>query len=1196
VSGPITWSEAARRLFDLTSDTAVSAGAGSGKTTALVELCVRLLSGEATGTPLEPGALAAITFTEKAAEELIERLRAAVAARAHGAAGADRLAWGERLRALERMAVGTIHGFCGRLLREQAVEAGLDPDFAVLDEEQASALLGEAARAAVVAALDGGQPVVRELAAGLSAEGTQGGLVALVAGLVRDRATRGHRGPLQPVPATPGEAEAARAALLAAAARVLAERADARTAGARELVERLGRAVEALREGDGDGPVGPEALPRLGALAEAARGRRSGKGEEHLRAGRDEVVAAWARLQLAAAEALGAPQRAGLAALVEAAEVRYAAAKRAVRALDFDDLLLEARDLLARDAALRGELRTRLRALLVDEYQDVNGVQQALFDLLAGPGRPGDPPGPLTVAVGDLKQSIYRFRGADVGVFAGVVARLGAPGAGGAPAGRVLHLAENHRSAGAILELVNEVSAAALRPPAGLPPRPYELTFDPADRLVARRPGGALPAVELLVDGGKGSAEVRRRREAEAIAARIRALVSGQAGVAVMERGPDGQERPRRPRCGDVAILFRRLTALGPYERALRAAGLPVRVARGGGFYQASEVRDLAELLASLFEPEDRLAWAALLRSPLCGLPDGAVLRLAAWGLERLPRLTGAQLFGEGGPDGPPALAEAEAAALLRFLSCWRQLHGVRDRLLPHELLARAAEALDLEAALLAGPEGERRRRNLVKAVTLARRFAAAGGTAPELAARWRALATRPPREPEADLDDGDAVAVLSIHQAKGLEWPVVFVPDLAARARNDGARAALDAEGRLCAAWHDPAAEAFRATSSLEAARAEERRAAAAESRRLLYVALTRARDHLVLSGDGPASADGWREHVEAGAAERPELVRRIPIAEAGTARGEARALEVPPLPGPGEGAGGPAGEGRLQAPSLALPPPLPAVRLAVTDLAEYARCPRRHHFSRVLGLAEPRGARGGAQDDDPARATARGTLAHAMLAEADLSAPPLQRRAQLAAVAARRGYDPDGPGVRRILREVSRFSESPGGRLLAAAGAEGRLRREVPFLLRLDGAPGQPACYLNGAIDALVLPPRRGGRLLVIDYKYAMARPGSAERYRLQLLAYAVAASRAHAGAAVEARLQFLRGDLRVVDVTPSPEGLARFAAEAPALATGAARGEGARSPAELGRAEARCRAEECGFVARCFPPPRGGHGGPG
>jgi ATP-dependent exoDNAse (exonuclease V) beta subunit len=1176
-SAPIAWSEAALALFDLRAPTVVSAGAGSGKTTALVELCVRLLSGEATGAPLEPSAIAAITFTEKAAEELTERLRGAVAARAAAAGGGpEAAAWAERLRALDRMAVGTIHGFCGRLLREQAVEAGLDPDFGVLDEERAQALLGEAARGEVVAALDEGRPAARELAAGLGAAGARGGLTEVVAGLVRERATRGDRAAPCPAGAAPGAPEAARDALLAAAGRLLSARGDARTAGARELVERLGRAAEALRPADRTGAVAPGGLARLRTLAEAVRGRRTGKGEEALREARDEVVAQGEALDLAAAEAFGAPQREELGRLVAGAEARYAAAKRAQRALDFDDLLVEARALLARDAALRAELRGRLRALLVDEYQDVNGVQQALFDLLAGPGAPGDPPGPLGVAVGDLKQSIYRFRGADVGVFAGVIGRLGAPGAGG----RVLHLADNHRSAGAILELVNEVSAVALRPPAGEPPRPYEITFDPADRLRPRRPGGPAAATELLVDGEPGLAGARRAREAKAIAARIEALVSGAAGVEVMERGADGVERPRRPRHGDVAVLFRRLTALGPYERALREAGIPVRVARGGGFYQAPEVRDLAELLGSLAEPEDPLAWAALLRSPLCAVSDGALLLLAQGGLPRLARLEEADVraaLGRAGEGG-------EAARLLRFLAAWRELHALRGRLAPHELLERAARALDLEAALLAAPEGERRGRNLAKALELARAFGADGGTAAELAARWRALAARPPREPEADLDGVDAVAVLSIHQSKGLEWPVVFVPDLGARARHDASRAALDAGGRLCAAWYDPAAERFRATGSLEAARAEDRRAASAESRRLLYVALTRARDLLVLSGEGAASGDSWRGLVEGAAAARPELVRRVAIG----------ATPGAPSPAPPRGGGAGLGAGAdqgpppaaLAPPRLAAPATLPAVRLAVTELAEYARCPRRHHLARRLGIAEPRGDRGGALDDDPARATARGTLAHAMLAEADLGAPPLERQAQLAAAASRRGYDPGGAGVARILREVARFAASPGGRALAEAAAAGRLRREVPFLLRLEGAPGEPACYLNGAIDALVLPARRGGPLLVVDYKYAMARPGSAERYRLQLLAYALAAARAHGGARVEARLQFLRGDFRVVDATPSEADLAWLAAEAPRLAAGAARGEGDRPPAALGRSEARCREDGCGFVARCHP----------
>jgi hypothetical protein len=252
------------------------------------------------------------------------------------------------------------------------------------------------------------------------------------------------------------------------------------------------------------------------------------------------------------------------------------------------------------------------------------------------------------------------------------------------------------------------------------------------------------------------------------------------------------------------------------------------------------------------------------------------------------------------------------------------------------------------------------------------------------------------------------------------------------------------------------------------------------------------------------------------------------------------------------------------------------------VTALAEHARCPRRVHFSRQLGLPEP-GGPGGAAQDDPDRATARGTLAHAMLSEVELGAPPLERRVQLAAAASRRGYDPRSPGVRRIAADVSRFLDGSAARRLAAAASAGRLRREVPFLLRLDG-DGEPACYLTGAIDALL---EERGAVAVIDFKYALARPGAADRYRLQLLAYTVAAGRAFPGARVSARLQFLRGEGPSVDLTPSVAELRRFAREAPRLARAVHGGEGfASTPASLGRDAGRCKAEGCGYVARCFP----------
>lgn len=1167
-----TWAGAALELFELLGPTAVSAGAGSGKTTALVELCVRLLSGQATGRPLDPGEVAAITFTEKAAAELVERLRKAVAKRAAQAVGGpEAAAWTERLRGLDRMAVGTIHNFCGRLLRERALEAGLDPEFTVLDEASAPPLLAEAARGAVVAALDAGRPEARALCGGFKAAG----LSSLVAALVAERSVRGLRGG-QPVAEGPIEGvEAGRVALLEAATAFLAARGEARTATAEAAVERVARVMEELGEQDRRGPLTPAVVARLVGLGEAAHPAPRGKQMERLQAAAAAMKGAARELPGLAAEAWGRAQREELAHLTLEAERRYSAACQARRGLDFDGLLTATRDLLAGNPAILGELRGRLRALLVDEYQDVNGVQQAIFDRLAAP-REGLPSGPIEVAVGDLKQSIYGFRGADVGVFAGLVERLGSLG------GRVLRLTDNHRSAPAVVALVNEVSRHALQPPEGKAPRPFEIAFTPADRLVARRPAALTPAAELLDDGGGGTSAERRGREAEALATRILALVSGRAGVPVRERVElDGEvrEQPRRPRFGDVAILFRRTTALGVYERALRAAGIPVRLARGA-FHQSPEVRDLGELLASLADPGDELAWAALLRSPLCAVSDSTLLVLAGHGLAKLHVAVEAEL-------ASLPMSGPERQRLGRFLAVWRSLRRLRDRLAPDVLLRRAVEALDLDVALAAGPDGERRRRNLEKALSLARAFGERGGTAQELAARLRWLAAQPPREPEADLDEADAVTLLSVHQAKGLEWPIVLLPDLGAPARSDTGRARLDARGVVCADWFDAAQGDFVRTPSLEAAREDARRAADAESRRLLYVALTRARDLLLLSGEGKPRKDGarsfpaWRGLLEEAIGGDPSLVLRVPVAEvADVAHGPA--IESPP--------GAEAGPQVVVAPPRLAPPAPPSpIRLAVTQLAEFARCPRRHHLTRVLGLVEPAGLHGGAVDDDPARATARGTLAHAMLAELDLAAPAPERLAQLAAVAVRRGYDPEGEGVERIREEVTRFLGSPPGLALAEAAAAGRLRREVPFLMRLDGAGAgsPPACYLDGAIDALVGHPK-GGPLLVLDYKYAMPRAEAAERYRLQLAAYALAASRAHGGAPVEARLQFLRGDFASLDVTPTAEALSALALAAPALAWGVATGAGDQPPSALGRDEARCRGEGCGFVERCFSIP--------
>ena len=982
------WSDAALALFDATGGTAVSAGAGSGKTTALLELLRRRLAGIGPGEPLAPRDVVAITFTERAGSELVDRLGRELAdgirdLRAGGdEARAARLA--QALRELPSMAVGTIHGYAAALLRLHPLEAGVDPDFAVLDEEGAGELLAAAAIQGAMAALDRGEEVSRRLATAL---GGARSLAAAAAGLVRERATRGLAAPPEGVPGDPEAVERARVELLGAASDLVALAGSATTASGREALAGLAASLAEVRSSPPLHDPWDEA-ERLAGLSAATKGWRTGKRDPpELLAARGRLEEAARLLPLAAAELAAAPVAAALAALVADVERRYAEAKARAGVLDFDDLLVRVRDLLRDVPAVRAEVRSRVRALLVDEYQDVNGLQAEIFDLLAPPAGPEGGEAPLRVAVGDAKQSIYRFRGADVLVFASLIERLGSG------AGQVIHLRENHRSTGGVVELVNAVF--------GADPAALGVPFGPEDRLCATREGGEIPAAELLEEGSGGTGEERRVLEARAVAARAAELVA--AG-----RSP-----------GELAVLFRRLTHVGVFERALREAGLPVRVARGGGFFQAPEVRDLGELCASVEEPGDEVAWAGLLRSPLCGLSDGSLVALARRRLSHLPLVQPAEAEalleearGAAAPDG-------EGFRLRRFLETWHELRAARRRLDAGDLVELAIRRLDLEAALLAGPDGERRAANLRKAVALARRDAALGATPAGLANRLRRMALRPPREPEADGGAADAVSLLTVHQAKGLEWPVVFIPELAARPPAAQRRPVLDEQGRVAAPLHPENGDGAEETATTARLRAAASGAEAAESRRLLYVALTRARDRIVLSGAGGRVASGtWADVVSRAP---PALLLRRPAPE------DVRPAPVAPI-----------SEEALEPRAPRLRPPLPPqpLRISVTGLAEVARCPRRHWFVSQMRLPEPRLDEGGG--DDPDRATVRGTLAHALLSEVDLAAPPLERRALLAAAAARRGEDPDRPGVRRIVEDVDRFLATPAGdRLAEAAGA---------------------------------------------------------------------------------------------------------------------------------------------------------------
>jgi ATP-dependent exoDNAse (exonuclease V) beta subunit len=1173
----VSASESERALAELARferDLVVQAGAGTGKTHALVTLYLHLLAGLGERTEaLPPSRVLVITFTDKAAAELRERirdrlgtlcergldadavLRASAARRGRGLPDEGFLR--RALAELPRAPIGTFHAFGHALLRRHALAAGLAPDFALLDEGEAQQRALAAARAAVLEGLEAGD----ETAALVELYGFEprahGGIVNAIARLRARRAEEGR--------------DAGGMAAAYQPLRMAAERARAATA----LREAL-RAFAGLEDSVGDGSrpklaelaavaATPElederALVRLGAIRELMKNLRGNK------RGGAEVVAETKRRCTDALEALGdaerarqaAPLAARIEALVDGAERRYAAAKRAAGAVDFADLLVLPRDLLRDRPEIAAAEGGRHAALLVDEFQDTSRVQAELIERLRA-AAPADGAGRCFV-VGDRKQAIYEFRGADVAVFAERTEAMKAAGAG-----EVL-LRRSYRSTPGVVALCNELFARAF---VGAGDGGWSLRWGPErDPLEAHRSGGVRPGAELLRSpppaGAPDHADALRRLEARAIAERMRALV-------------DGGRRP-----GDLALLLRRYTHLQRYLDALRAAELPHYVVHGRGFYEAQEIRDLASLIAWLHDEDDRFAMVAVLRSPLCGLSDTGLARLAADGA-----LGGSLLRAS-----PSGLDPADAAALAELVARVRPLRGLRGRLGPADLLRELLDVFDLRAVLAATPEGSQRIANLEQLIARAEALAEDPlGPAADLPsfARWLARAVRPLEALEAAgaqiVDErDDVVRVMTVHQAKGLQFPVVFVADCGAREREPYAAIGYDPElGLGVKIAGEVPGKLFHTTPSrrVEAVRVAR---AQAESLRLFYVAATRAQDLVVFSGEAAGGGASWRAQLDRLAADPAAAHLLAPIDRVPRRATQlALALQAPPPP--------PAtGEVPLALVPLAATRAR-AVRVAVTQLQDFSLCARRYHLFHELRIDEHPSAARAAPDDDDAAAMhvdplRAGTLAHRLLERARFGLAGAEATAALRGQLAAEGYAPDDPAVAEIEAHVLRFLLSDFARGLA----DRPLRRELPFALALGAGPrrraspdgvaegsGEDARVLRGQIDLLVF---SDDGVDVLDYKHA--RRGDLADHRFQLETYALAVATLYPRAPrVRVGLAFLReADPQPVWVEVDPieaiaarlgETLDRFAA---------ARVAGERP----GIARPGCERLHCGYLSWC------------
>ena len=1073
-----------RIASDLDSTLFVQAGAGSGKTRALVERVVALIG---SGVAMEN--IAAITFTEKAGAELRDRIRD----RLHSPDTRDTLgeaAAEAALRQLDGAAVGTLHSFAQRLLSEHPVEAGLPPSVEVLDDIGSQIEFDLRWRDFLDELLD--EPAMGPTLLGLEVQKVRLNQIRALAVQLNENWDRlegwdfHHEPDLAPVDVT----EALTALDLLVGIRAFCtDPGDKLLARIDTIAGHRSRLLALTGEAAPTEAVAADRTDRIEALLALEReckGTNLGKAgswDGQVQSARDGIR----RLKAVCERALRSAAEAALRRLVArlATFTLSAAEERRARGrLEFHDLLVRARQVLRHDThgpAVRAALRDHYRCLLIDEFQDTDPIQVELAALLGCGG-----PAPATTRwaemvpdpgrlffVGDPKQSIYRFRRADIATF--LEAR---DWTSGQDRGRVEGLATNFRSTRPVIDWVNAVFGELIQPVEGSQPEyaPLGAVREPARRGPAVTVLGAQP----IVIEGRASAGELRRREAESVARAVAAVLRDRWDV---DGGSPAEPAPRPARLGDIAILIPSRLSLGDLEDALDAAGIPYRAESSSLVYSTREVRDVLSALQAVADPTDELALVAALRSPLygCGDDDLAHWRLACRGrfslLRRLPE------------DAPADHPVAEGIAHLA------ELHRAKRWTSPPALIDRLVRERGAFETAVAGGRPRDVWRRLRFVIDQARAWADAGGTNLRDYMAWARLqGADNARVTETILPetDDDSVRILTVHAAKGLEFPIVVLSGMTTRlsAPTRGPSVAFDASGEPVVRLRGGIE-----SENYEAWKPIDEQMDAHERLRLLYVACTRARDHLVVSLHRRDPGETGKKENSAAWALADAGAAEAGAADGSTFLGSADEEEVPV-------------DGR---PASAEPQRAPLPERGEWE-HERDRCLARAAAPLAVSPTALSAGDGGAPADDPGLdkdpddseqppwskgryGTAIGRAVHGVLQDIDLSTgESLEDLADRQAAA---------EGVSGRSRIVAGLARAALGTAVAREAASSQHWRELFVAAPFGGR------LLEGYIDLVY---RGAGGLVVVDWKTdAIAGDDGVDaklaRYRLQGAAYAAA-----------------------------------------------------------------------------------------
>ena len=1125
--------------------TALAAGAGCGKTFVLTERFLSFLDPRKIDAGVRLHELVAITFTDAAAREMRDRIRRRCFEQLRAETDPEMAAaWQNLLRAIDSARISTIHSFCQSLLRTHAVEAGLDPRFEVLEPAAAEVLRLQTVDEVLRQLLTDGSEQAMQLA-------RRFGLTRLREHLLRLLDKRNSPAMARWLGATPEELLAAwkgqfegetlpeaRQAFLEnealQALHRLTHEADIQRNEFAIHLARLHEVLDELQSSEDPRPLLREldSLARVKGVCKKSDWPSEEQYEQyrdHCKAVRELVKKSPLRKTLDGESAREAAET-GLSLLQVAAEVgeAYQRLLSERQALEMDDLLSRARRLLVPDEAdpdqgqaIRDQLAGSTRLLMVDEFQDTDPLQVAIIQAFCG----DDWVEQGLMVVGDDKQSIYRFRGAQPQVSHRLQKSL--------PAESRLSLTTNFRSQPAILDFVNALFFDAF----GTPEAPYE-PLRPSRPQVAPTPAVEFlwaPEVEKDETNPHDGSRVQqsRRLEARYIARRLMQLLdSGEPRV--MTTGADGQPTARAIELGDIAILLRSLSDVPIYEEALRQHGLDYYLAGGHAFYAQQEIYDILNLLRAVASSADEVSLAGVLRSPLFALEDETLYWLVQTGGSLNAGLMGERI--------PQRLSTDQRDNVRRAAATLHWLRAGKDRWLVAELLQNALDRTGYDAAVLCEFMGQRKLANLQKILQQARTVdRSSPGDLSTFITQLSQFVSRAPKEPLASTQaEGDTIRIMTIHHAKGLEFPVVVLPDLN-RGLNLGVPEAVLDEGLGPLVRRSERLRKNEPDTIVghEMIRHREEAEELAERQRLLYVACTRAADYLLLSSNLPdptakRKLSDWLEMLGSRFDLRKgtlqgELPPGYPVPEIlvtmeepaidRKGAGDGRGVDLTTLAGEVRCL---AAEGQGRVPAEVAPVPV------------HAAARRRFSFSRLSGKlvrTTPDGSSSEGEADtergtfttlDPREF---GTLVHAALERVNFHSPGDVH--ELCEFLAPQHLEQEADrAAEEAAPLVEAFLRSPRAEQIASAPV---VRKEVEFVVACPPGAGQSPAgrYLHGFIDCLYQDAAGGWHL--VDYKSNQVTAEGvarlAEHYRMQMYVYALACRQAQGVWPVECVLHFLR-----------------------------------------------------------------------